>query len=162
MTLRGSLKKLPLFFAFIFFLCICIFINRNIPNMFNIYKSARTPAINSTCILILFLTIVFSFPLLVVLPSDTLSLQSLICIFSIESICTLSISLLTLKKETLSYLFRFHPVPAIALTTVFAIEMLHFMLITSYSSRNFAFSITLFIVPLAIYAYGAETKKSII
>ncbi len=160
MTLRGSLKKLPLFFAFIFFLCICIFLNRNIPNMFNLYKSARKPA--STCILILFLTIVFSFPLLILLPSDTLSLQSLICIFSIDAICTLSISLLILKKETLSYLFHFHPVPAIALTTVFAIEMLHFMLITSYSSRDFAFSITLFVVPLAIYAYGAETKKSII
>jgi hypothetical protein len=69
---------------------------------------------------------------------------------------------LILKKDALTYLFINYRVPALALTVIFSIELLHFMLFNSYSSRDFAFSITLFVVPLAIYVYWAEAKKYIV
>lgn len=130
--------------------------------MFNPYKSVKSSVINFTCILILFLTILLSFPLLVVLPAGTLSFQSLICIFSIESISMLSIAILILKKDSLTNFFTFHPVPGVALTAVLTIELLHFMLIGNYGSRDFFFSITLFVIPLAIYAYSSEVKSNIV
>ena len=132
----------------------------NLKDIINRFSSL--PVINFACVSAVLFTIIFSFPFLMLVPSGTFSLQSLICIFSIEAISTLSIALLILKKDTLAYFFTFYPLPAIALTAVFAIELLHFILIGNYGSRDFMFSITLFVVPLAIYAYGAEAKTIII
>ena len=117
--------------------------------------------VNFACVSILFFAIVFSFPFLVIVPSGSFSFQP-ICIFSIETISALSITLLILKKDTLAYLFDFHPVPAIALTLISAIGLLHFILIDSYSYRDFMFSIALFAVPLSIYAYASEAKTIIV
>ncbi len=124
-------------------------------------KSAIFPALNFVCVLIVFVAIFFSFPFLILFPSGTFSFQSLICIFSIETISALSIALLILKKNAFAYFFSFHPIPAIALSLIFAIELLHFNLIDSYSYRDFMFSIALFAVPLAIYAYSTEAKAII-
>ncbi len=125
-------------------------------------KPNSLSVINFVCVFILLFTIVFSFPFLTLLPSGTFSFQSLICIFSIEAISALSITLLILRKDTLACLFNSHPLPAIALIAVFTIELLHFTLIDNYSYRNFIFSLTLFVVPLAIFAYGVEIKSIIV
>ena len=129
---------------------------KDIPN-----KLDKLSVMNFVCVSIIFLTIFFSFPLLVILPSGTFSFQSLICIFSIEAISVLSITFLLLKKDILAYLFKFYILPAIALTVVFGIELVHFMLIDNYTLRDFFFSITLFVIPLVIYAYGTDVKSII-
>jgi O-antigen ligase len=127
-----------------------------------IYKSTKLPVLNFICVFIIFFTVLFSFPLLILLPSDTISCQSLICVFSTEAISALSIALLILKRHTLANFFNSHPVPAIALTAVFTITVLHFILFDNYSSRDFFFSITLFVIPFAIYAYSSEAKSIIV
>ena len=128
-------------------------------------KLDKPSVMNFVCVSIIFFTIFFtiffSFPLLVILPSGTFSFQSLICIFSIESISALSITLLLLKKDILAYLFKFYPLPAIALAVVFGIELVHFIQIDNYTLRDFFFSITLFVIPLAIFAYGTAVKSII-
>lgn len=133
--------------------------------MFNpimpINKFSNLPVVNFACVSILFFAIVFSFPLLVIVPSGTFTFYR-ICIFSTEAIAALSVTLLILKKDTLACLFDFHPVPAIALTLISAIGLIHFILIDNYSYRDFMYSITLFAVPLAIYAYAAEAKTIIV
>lgn len=130
--------------------------------MFNSYKPVKSSAINFICIFILFSTILLSFPFLVLLPSGTISFQSLICLFSIETISMLSIILLILKKDTLYYFLTCHIVPAVALTLVLTVELLHFMFIGNYGSRDFFYSIALFAIPLAVYAYAYEVKSFIV
>ncbi|HBC88214.1 MAG TPA: hypothetical protein DCZ94_14785 [Lentisphaeria bacterium] len=119
-------------------------------------------SINFLLAIYLFLSVLLSYPLMLILPAGTFSYSSYICLFAIESITCISIIIILIKHVDLSSFANTHFLPTLAFSAILLIESIHMATSDNYSAGNFFASIAFFALPMAVYLCSDVSRNSIV
>ncbi|HCE43716.1 MAG TPA: hypothetical protein DET40_09215 [Lentisphaeria bacterium] len=126
-----------------------------------IYKN-DIPSLKPVLIISFFFALFAAFPLVLLSPAGIVPYTFDFSVFSIESICCLSLLIILLNHGRLLSFFKKYILHASAFIIILAIECMHVVSIDNYHFTDFLLSITIFAVPLSIYLCQIDLKKHIL